>query len=203
MYKYICEIQILIRHCLIAPLGSSLSTIKMIYSHPQAIAQCQRFLKHLNCETVPSYNTAGSVKMIKEKSLAGSAAIGSARAARIYNMEVLAKDIEDYQRNITRFVVISDHDSAPTGNDKTSIIFSMRNRSGTLQKALSVFSKRNINLTKIESRPAKQNPWEYNFYLDMEGHRKDEKVREALDSLKTITTFTKVLGLIPRSDRKV
>jgi chorismate mutase / prephenate dehydratase len=116
-------------------------------------------------------------------------------------MQVLAADIEDYPRNLTRFIVISKNDSAPTGRDKTSIIFSTLHRAGTLQKALSIFSKRDINLTKIESRPTKQNPWEYNFFLDLEGHRKEEKVREALESLKKLTIFVKQLGSYPGSDK--
>jgi len=193
------EIELRVSHCLIANPGSRLDLVKKVYSHPQALAQCQRFLKQLGCELVPTYDTAGSVKMIKEKDITDGAAIASARAAEIYGMEVLVKEIEDNPKNFTRFFVLSKQDSPPSGNDKTSVVFAVKHKPGALYKALKEFATRNINLTKIESRPTKQKPWEYNFYLDFEGHREDKIFREALEKLDKVSLFVKVLGSYPKA----
>jgi chorismate mutase/prephenate dehydratase len=188
-----------VSHCLIANKGAGLDSIKKIYSHPQALAQCQGFLRRLGCELIPTYDTAGSVKMIKEKSILDGAAVASARSAQIYGMKIIAREIEDNPRNTTRFFIISKQDAAPTGNDKTSIVFLLRHRPGTLHDSLKVFADRNINLTKIESRPTRQKPWEYNFYLDFEGHRQDKIVLEALEELERTCLFLKVLGSYPKA----
>jgi len=148
---------------------------------------------------VSTYDTAGSVKMIKEKGLVDSAAVASERAAEVYGMRVLRKAIEDSPNNFTRFFVLSRDDSPRSGRDKTSIIFSVKHSPGTLYGALQEFAVRSINLTKIESRPTRENPWEYNFYLDFEGHRKEEACNEALMSLRRKSAFVKVLGSYPRA----
>ena len=127
------------------------------------------------------------------------AAIASAKAAQIYDMKILASEIEDNHNNTTRFFILSSQDSAPTGNDKTSIVFMLQHKPGTLYEALRAFADRGINLTKIESRPTRQKPWEYNFYLDFEGHRKDAAIQEALAHLKDNCTFLKVLGSYPKA----
>jgi chorismate mutase/prephenate dehydratase len=137
--------------------------------------------------------------MIKEKSLKNAAAIASERAANIYGMHTLAKDIADNPENYTRFFVLSTQDSPPTGKDKTSIIFSAKHEPGSLYNALGEFAKRNINLTKIESRPTKKTPWEYNFYLDFEGHRTEPNCTEALKALEKYAIFVKVLGSYPKA----
>lgn len=196
------EIELRITHCLIANPESRLDLIKKVYSHPQALAQCQAFLKHLGCELIPTYDTAGSVKMIKEKRITDGGAIASARAAEIYGMKVIAKEIEDNPKNFTRFFVLSKQDSPPSRNDKTSIVFSVKHKPGALYKALAEFAVRDINLTKLESRPTKQKPWEYNFYLDFEGHREDQIVREALENLDKVSIFVKVLGSYPKARRR-
>lgn len=193
------ETQIRVSHCLIANKSANLGSIKKIYSHPQALAQCQAFLKHLGCELIPVYNTAASVKMIKDKKIMNGAAVASEGAAFIYDMKIIAREIEDNPRNTTRFFVLGQHDSPPTGKDKTSIVFLLKHRPGTLHETIEEFAKRDINLTKIESRPTKQTPWEYNFYLDFEGHRQDSKVKEALDNLQKTCLFLKVLGSYPRA----
>jgi len=196
------EIELRVIHCLIASPGAGLDTIKRVYSHPQALAQCRNFLKHLNAELIPTYDTAGSVKMIKEKGLSDSAAIASARAAEIYGMKVIAQEIEDNPNNFTRFFILSKEDSPPSGNDKTSIVFSAKDRPGALHGVLGEFARRNINLTKLESRPTRQKPWQYNFYLDFEGHRTDKPAQEALESLEKISIFVKVLGSYPKAKRR-
>jgi len=178
------EIVLKIIHCLIANPSVDLDSIKVIFSHPQALGQCRNFLEQLNCELISTYDTAGSVKMIKEQNMISAAAIASEKAAKIYNMKILAKDIADNPNNYTRFFVLSKFDAPPTGNDKTS---------------LGEFALRGINLTKIESRPTRQRPWEYNFYLDFEGHRSEPRCAEALKGLESNTLFVKILGSYPRA----
>jgi len=188
------EIVLRIVHCLIAHSGTRLNSIKTVYSHPQALAQCRKFLEKLGCRLLSTFDTAGSVKMIKEEGLKDAGAVASQRAAEIYGMKVLAKEIGDTPNNYTRFFVLSKQDSPPSGQDKTSIIFSVKSIPGALYHILEEFAVRDINLTKIESRPTKRTPWEYNFYLDFEGHRNEEKCREALESIRDKTLFVKILG---------
>jgi chorismate mutase / prephenate dehydratase len=192
------EIIIRVSHCLIANPGVTLADIKTVYSHPQALAQCRIFLEQLGSELVPTYDTAGSVKMLKEKGLRNAAAVASAKAAEIYGMQILAREIEDNPTNHTRFFVLSKEDSPSTGKDKTSIIFAAAHTPGSLYQTLSEFAKRNINLTKIESRPTKQKAWEYNFYLDFEGHRTEENCAAALKALQKSGAFLKILGSYPK-----
>jgi chorismate mutase/prephenate dehydratase len=193
------EIIIRISHCLIANPSTSLEAVKTVYSHPQALAQCRRFLERLGRDLVPTYDTAGSVKMLKEKGLKDAAAVASEKAAEIYGMKILAREIEDNPTNYTRFFVLSKNDAAMTGRDKTSIIFAAAHTPGSLYHALGEFAKRNINLTKIESRPTKQKAWEYNFYLDFEGHRSEKRCVEALEALGKSGAFLKILGSYPKA----
>jgi len=195
------EVIVKIEHCLVANPGTSLEAIKAVYSHPQALAQCRNFLEQFGRELIPTYDTAGSVKILKEKALKDAAAVASERAAKLYGMQVLARDIADNHENYTRFFVLSNEDSAATGKDKTSIIFSATHAPGSLYHALGEFAKRDINLTKIESRPTKQTPWEYNFYLDFEGHRIEKRCAEALKALEKYATFIKILGSYPRATK--
>jgi len=193
------ETELRVSHCLIAIPGSGLDSIKRVYSHPQALGQCRTFLSHLNCEVIPSDDTAGSVLMIKEKGTPDNAAIASARSAEIYGMKVIAREIEDNPHNFTRFFILSREDSLPSGDDKTSVVFSVKDRPGVLFQSLSIFASKNISLTKLESRPTRQKPWEYNFYLDFIGHRRDKEASEALESLEKQAIFLKVLGSYPRA----
>jgi chorismate mutase/prephenate dehydratase len=193
------EIIIRISHCLIANPNTSLEAVKTVYSHPQALAQCRSFLERLGRELIPTYDTAGSVKMLKEKGLKEAAAVASEKAAEIYGMKILAREIEDNPENYTRFFVLSKDDSPMTGKDKTSIIFAAAHTPGSLYHALGEFAKRDINLAKIESRPTRQKPWEYNFYLDFEGHRTEENCAAALKALEKSALFIKILGSYPRA----
>ena len=188
------EIIIRISHCLIAHKGATIEEIDTVYSHPQALAQCRKFLEQHKLRAISTFDTAGSVKMIKEKNMMDSAAIASERAAKIYDMSILAREIEDIKNNSTRFFVLDKKDSPYSGEDKTSIIFATKSIPGALYKILGEFADRKINLTKIESRPTKQTPWEYHFYLDFEGHRTEQKCQEALESIKDKTIFIKILG---------
>ncbi len=193
------ETELKIIHCLIANPGVTLDSIRRIYSHPQALGQCQAFIKHLDCELVPTYDTAGSVKMIKEKNITDGAAIASARAAEIYQMKIITCGIEDNPNNFTRFFILAKTDAPPSGSDKTSVVFSVKHKPGALFSFLEELAAKNINLTKIESRPTRQKAWEYNFYLDFEGHREDSAPREALEKLKDYAIFLKVLGSYPKA----
>ncbi len=194
------ETTLRIEHCLIANPDIKINQVKRVYSHPQALGQCRKFLEKFNWEIIPTYDTAGSVKMLKEKKLKDSAAIASQRAAQIYNMEILKKGIERNIKNFTRFFIIAKKDwENPTGSDKTSIIFTTKHKPGALYKALGIFAVSDINLTKLESRPIIGKPWQYNFYLDFLGHRKEKPIREALEILKQNTLFLKILGSYPKA----
>lgn len=188
------EIIIRISHCLIAHEGTKIDQIKTVYSHPQALAQCRKFLEQHKLRAISTFDTAGSVKMIKEEKMTNAAAIASERAAIIYNMTILKKEIEDTKNNSTRFFVLDKKDSPYSGMDKTSIIFAEKSVPGALYLVLKEFADRNINLTKIESRPTKSTPWEYHFYLDFEGHRTEAKCQQALEAIKDKTVFIKILG---------
>jgi len=196
------EIELRVTHCLIVSPETKLNSVKGVYSHPQALAQCKTFLKHLGCELIPTYDTAGSVKIIKDRGITDGGAIAGARAAEIYGMKTLACAIEDNPNNFTRFFILSQEDSPPSGNDKTSIVFSVKHRPKALYEFLKEFATRNISLTKIESRPTRQKPWEYNFYLYFEGHREDKASREVLESLERNSLFLKILGSYPIAKEK-
>jgi chorismate mutase/prephenate dehydratase len=193
------EVIVRVSHCLLANKGTTLKQIKTVYSHPQALAQCRNFLERSGWELVPTYDTAGSAKMLKETGLADAAAVASERAAELYGLKILKREIEDNPNNYTRFFVLAKEDSPMTGKDKTSIIFSAAHTPGSLYQALGEFAKRGISLTKIESRPTKQTPWEYNFYLDFEGHRTESRCTEALNALRNHSTFIKILGSYPKA----
>jgi chorismate mutase/prephenate dehydratase len=193
------ETQLRIVHCLIGLPGAQIDSIKEVYSHPQALGQCKNFLRQMGWKLTPSYDTAGSVKLIKESGLIDRAAIASARAAEIYGMKILVRSIEDNTHNITRFFILARQDAEPSSNDKTSIVFSVKHQPGALYDALKELAARKMNLTKIESRPTRQKPWEYNFYVDIEGHHKDAGVQEALQALEKAALFVKILGSYPKA----
>jgi prephenate dehydratase len=192
------EIYQRIRHCLIANPGTSNSEIRSVYSHPQALAQCRAYLQKKGLEPIPTYDTAGAVKLVKQEKMIQAAAIASKRAANLYGMRILEESIEDKKNNYTRFLILSNVQSKPTGHDGTSIIFSVRHTPGALYGILEEFAKRRINLTKIESRPTKEVPWEYNFYVDFEGHSHDKEIKELIKAVKKKTLYIKILGSYKR-----
>jgi len=186
------EIYQKIEHCLLG-IGE-VEKIKTVYSHPQALGQCSNFIEKKSFKTIPTYDTAGSAKIIKEINQDDIACIASKNAAKIYNLNIIQEGISNNLANYTRFLVLSNKLTKETGKDKTSIIFSIKHESGALHEIIKKFYEKNVNLTKIESRPKKETSWEYNFYVDFEGHRNNPKILELLDELKDETLFMKVLG---------
>jgi prephenate dehydratase len=192
------EIKLRIVHALIALPGVLLRNVRQIYSHPQALGQCDRFLKRLKGrEAVADYDTAGAVKRLKEQRRTDAAAIAGVGAARKYGMTVLKTGIESDHRNFTRFLVLSRRPVRAKGPSKTSIIFTVKNSPGALFKSLSVFALRDINLFKIESRPMIGKPWHYLFYLDFAGSMADRPCRHAVDHLRETSPYVKNLGSYP------
>ena len=192
------EVQLVITHNLLVLPGTKLEDVKRIYSHPQALAQCERFLRTLAGVSVEAtYDTAGSAKLVKEKSLTDAAAIASERAAQVFGLEILKAEIQDYSDNITRFLLVSRNAEQDPLADKTTVVFSLPNEPGSLFKALSVFALREIDLTKIESRPIRGRPWEYLFYVDLPVGRHDLKCARALVHLAEFARSMRTLGSYP------
>ena len=193
---------------LIAPAGVSLADIRRVYSHPVALAQCERFIRtNPQIEVEAAYDTAGSVKMIIEKNRRDEAAIAGATAATVYGGHIMAEAIEDNPQNFTRFLLLARPEEAVeiktinSGSErKTSIVFRVANQPGALFRALAVFALRDIDLSKIESRPIEGRPWEYSFYLDLTGDHKDPPIERALGHLAEMAESIRVLGSYPRSD---
>ncbi len=187
-----------VRHCLIAMPGVKKEGIKKAISHPQALGQCAGYLRNGGIKPEQVYDTAGSVKMLKESGARDVAAIASKRAAELYGMQILEEGIEDNPENYTRFLAIQKEPVTFEGEAKTSIVFTLKNVPGSLFKAMSVFALRDIDLTKIESRPLQGKPWEYLFYIDFIGSMQDETAKRALDHLGEYAVMLRVLGSYPR-----
>jgi prephenate dehydratase len=187
-----------IQHCLIALFGVQKSDIKKVISHPQALGQCANYLREHGLKSEAAYDTAGSVKMLKGMGTRDTAAIASNRAAKLYGMQILEEGIEDNPENYTRFIAIAQKPVRPNGESKTSIVFTLNNQPGALFKALSVFALRDIDLSKIESRPLAGKPWEYLFYIDFIGDEKEAHVAKALDHLGEYAAMLRVLGSYKR-----
>jgi len=188
-----------VQHCLIAHPGVGLGEIRKIISHPQALAQCEGYVRKLpGVESEAAYDTAGSVRLIRERGDPTVAAIASRRAAEVYGMAVLAEGLEDDPANFTRFLAMAREPVEPGSDAKTSIVFTLRNVPGSLFKALSVFALRDLDLTKIESRPLVGKPWEYLFYIDFVGSTRDLVSSRALDHLAEYALMLRVLGSYPR-----
>ncbi len=187
-----------VQHCLIAMPGVKKGDIRKAISHPQALGQCAGYLRSHGIKAEQVYDTAGSVKMLKESGVLDVAAIASRRAAELYGMQILEEGIEDNPENYTRFLAVQRVPVVPIGEAKTSIVFTLKNVPGSLFKAMSVFALRDIDLTKIESRPLQGKPWEYLFYIDFIGSTQDETVKRALDHLGEYALMLRVLGTYSR-----
>ncbi|MGA8027195.1 MAG: prephenate dehydratase [Bryobacteraceae bacterium] len=192
------ETSVRISHHLIAMPGVSLHSVRRAYSHPVALNQCRSFFEaHTQIEPMPFYDTAGSVKMLQQQNPPGAAAVASQGAAEIYGGKILKRNIEDDRQNFTRFFLLSEQPSpvrSANGAWKTSLVFSTPNTPGALFRAMACFALRDLNLTKMESRPLRGKPWEYLFYLDVLGSKDDKPMRNAIAHLSETTQFVKTLG---------
>jgi prephenate dehydratase len=212
-YDHLLKYNLLIRgetfvrivHNLIAPPGVGFGQLRRVFSHPVALNQCRRFFEeNPQVERTSFYDTAGSVKMVMEEGLKDAAAIASAAAAKIYGGRILKKSIEDDRQNYTRFFLLERPKRGARFQKpdaarrfKTTVVFTTRNTPGALFKSLSAFALRDLNLTKIESRPLRGKPWEYLFYLDFIGHAEDKVSRNALGHLGELADMLRVLGCYP------
>jgi prephenate dehydratase len=214
--EIIGEVVLRVAHNLIAPRGTKLASVRRIYSHPVALAQCEDYLRKLrasapNLEVLPAYDTAGAVKMVVENRRHDEAAIASRIAAATYRAQILAEGIESNPQNFTRFFVMARPDrrkliklkrrKGSAKMLKTSIVFRTTNKPGALFHALEAFAKSKIDLTKIESRPIVGRPWEYSFYLDFLGDRNTPAARRALASLTHVAESLRIFGTYPRGEQ--
>jgi prephenate dehydratase len=196
------EVVLRVEHCLMAPAGVTLSDVKRVRSHHQALAQCEQTLRRLGMEPVEHYDTAGAARDLAAQPEPATAAIASELAAQTYNLEILARNVEDLDFNYTRFFVLGRNEPPRQDPSKTSIVFTTRHVPGALHAVMGELADRNLNLTKIESRPRRNRPWHYLFYVDFEGHEDDEPVQEALLGILKRSSFLKVLGSYPAADVK-
>lgn len=192
------EVVIAIKENLLVKKGTSIDGIKSILSHPQPLGQCRKYINTNFPDAVirPVYSTAGAAEEVANGK-GDSAAIGSMTAAKVYGLDVLASSIQDGDNNLTRFVVVSKRNCPKTGNDKTSIVFSTEDRPGSLYRVLDIFNLWDINMARIESRPAKNQLGRYIFFVDIIGHINDDDVKDALTMIRKKTSFFKLLGSYP------
>lgn len=192
-----------VRHALLALPGTTLADVRRVRSHPQGLAQCERYINNRGWTTEPAYDTAGSARSLAEAPEPGVAVIASRLAGKIYGLEELDYGIEDSFFNYTRFFVLSDQAPPRAQRNKTSIVFRTRHQPGALYECLGEFARRGINLCKLESRPRHNRPWEYVFYLDFEGHCQDPACEAALMGLLRRSSFVKLLGSYPAATTPV
>lgn len=191
------EAVVRVEHCLMAPPGLTLADVKRIKSHHQALAQCEQSLKRMDIEPIEYYDTAGAARDLAANPEPHTAAIASELAAQTYGLDILARNLEDLDFNYTRFFVLGQGEPVRSDPSKTSIIFTTRHVPGALYAVMRELAERNINLTKIESRPRRNRPWHYRFFVDFEGHENDEAVQAAMLGILKKASFLKVLGSYP------
>ena len=202
------EVALQVDHCLLAPPNAERSQLTRVLSHPQALAQCEAFIVRERLEPIPVYDTAGGARQVQQERRADQAAIAGHRAAELYDLAILAERIQTVQENITRFFLISRRGprrprppriKRPRYGKKTSVVCAVANEPGALFRLLACFNEHGVNLTKLESRPRRDPPWEYLFYLDLDGGRSDKPVAASLRAAKKATTFLQVLGSYARA----
>lgn len=192
-----------VRHALLAPPGTALTDVQRVRSHPQALAQCERYLSHRGWTTEMAYDTAGSARDLAATPEPGVVAIASRLAGQLYGLKELAYGIEDSFYNYTRFFILGNQQPPRAQRNKTSLVFSARHQPGALYECMGEFARRRINLTKIESRPRPNRPWQYIFYLDFEGHCQDPECEAAIMGLLRRSSFVKLLGSYPAATTPV
>jgi len=197
------EVILRVRHMLLGLPGTQLSDLKRVRSHPQALAQCQRYLERHGLEPEPAFDTAGSARDLAADPQPGIGTIASELAADLYGLAILDRSIEDFPFNYTRFFVLALEDSPRAQRSKTSLVFTTPHRPGALYECLGEFARRGINLAKIESRPRLNRPWQYIFYLDFEGHCQDPDCEAAIVGLLRRSSFIKLLGSYPAATTPV
>jgi prephenate dehydratase len=192
-----------ISHHLLSHEGNSIQNIKYAYSHPHSLEQCRDFLKDNNIKPVPEYDTAGAAKIVKERNNKNEAAIASKLCSKIYGLDIINESIESVANNSTKFFAFVKKEDVPLDlkKEKTSIAFKVKHYPGSLVNCLQRFSKNDINMTKLESRPIPENPWEYIFYVDFEGGIDDKNVKLALSEMEAPATYIKVLGSYPKGKK--
>jgi prephenate dehydratase len=204
----VAEVALQVDHCLLAIPGTDRGQLKRVLSHPQALAQCEAFIVRERLEPVPIYDTAGGARQVQDEARADQAAIAGRRAAELYGLEIRAEKIQTVQENITRFFLISRRGpkrprhpliKRPRYGKKTSVVCAVANEPGALYHLLACFNHHGVNLSKLESRPRRDPPWEYLFYLDLDGGRSDKPVAASLRDAKRVTTFIQVLGTYARA----
>lgn len=199
----IAEVYLPIHHTLLAKKGARLEEIKEARSHPHALKQCKAYLKSKNIKMVPSYDTAGAAQAVASGDRLDCAAIASALCAEIYDMEILERDIQTNSSNTTRFFVIAKKENLPVDHKtgKTTVAFKTRHYPGALVDCLKIFQKYSLNLTKLESRPIPENPWEYVFYAAFEAGIDTDEVKSAIGELTLHALFVKLLGSYPKAEK--
>jgi len=194
--KIIGEIILPINHKLLLNKDTSIDEVKTVYSHVQALSQCRKFIEKMNVNPVATSSTSMAAEMVKSQKY--SAAIGTKKAAELYGLKIVADNIQDYDENSTRFIILGKQFHSVTGKDKTSIAFSLNeDKPGGLYDVLGIFTKCNVNLTKIESRPSKKKLGKYIFFIDFQGHVDNIEVKNILNNIKNKVLYVKILGSYP------
>ena len=197
------EVIFRVRHTLLAAPGTRQADVHKVRSHPQALAQCDRYIRNRNWHTETTYDTAGAARNLAAEPESGVAVIASRLAGQLYELEELDRGIEDSIHNYTRFFILSYEDPPRAQRNKTSVVFCTRHQPGALYECMGEFAKRHVNLTKIESRPRFNRPWQYIFYLDFEGHARDPECEAAMMGLLRRSSFVKLLGSYPAATTPV
>ena len=195
------QAQLRIRHCLLGTPEQTLKDIHTVYSHPQALMQCERFIQEHGLKAIAGHNTAAAAKRISLERPPGEAAIASREAAELYGLKILAEEVQTHPNNFTRFVSVAQRPAPRSDPSRTSVIFMLANVPGSLHQALGALATRGLNMTKLESRPSRKVAWEYVFYLDFDGHQDDAAARAALEELTRCTSFLRVLGSYAKKDQ--